>query len=29
MKGKGVIQGVLHWDEVIVNVIKTVKDADR
>ena len=29
MKGKRVIQGVLYWDEVIVNVIKTVKDADR
>ena len=28
MKGKVVMQGVLYWDEVIVNVIKTAKDAD-
>ena len=25
---KGVIRGVLWWDEVIANVIKTVKDAN-
>ena len=32
MKEKGMVQGVLSWDEVVAkwqSVIKTVKDADN
>ena len=29
MKEKGVIQGVLYWDEVIPNVTKIVKYANN
>ena len=28
MKGKGVMQGVLSWVEVIAKITKTVKDID-
>ena len=29
MKEKGVVQGVLYWDEVIANVTKIVKYANN